>query len=145
MTRPPFLALAALLAVAAASAPAAQEIVSIEPDMTYRGERVRVTFSEPVDSVTVTYRPGAITARTETFTPGAATFEFEPSRAGVVAVAAGDASQNLSVRFRGAPLGGIVVMVLAGIVLFGGASIALRTLLADGHRIEPDPTMRPDT
>lgn len=134
----------ALLLWAAAPA-AAQEIVSVEPDAPTRGERVRVTFSEPVDSVRVTYRPGAITATSETFTPGAATFEFTPTRAGVVSVAAGEASQSLSVRFRGAPLAGLVVMVLAGLVLFGGAAVSLRALLADGHRIEVDPDLRPDT
>ena len=122
---------------------AAQDVVSITPEQPTRGEPVTVTFSEPVDSVTVTYRPGAITAHTETFAPGAASFEFTPTRAGVVSVAAGDAAQSLSVRFRGAPISGIIVMVLAGLVLFGGAAVSLRALLADGHEI--DPTMRPDT
>lgn len=134
-----------LLVLLVAAPLAAQDVVRVEPEAPVRGEPVRVVFSEPVDSVRVTYRPGAITAHVETFTPGAATFEFVPERAGVVAVAAGEASQSLSVRFQGTPLSGIVVMVLAGLVLFGGAAVALRALLADGHRIEPDPTMRPDT
>ena len=137
-------ALSLLLALLAAPL-GAQEVLSVEPLQPTRDEPVTVTFSEPVDTVAVTYRPGAITAHTETFTPGAAVFEFTPSRAGVVSVAAGDAAQSLSVRFRGAPLSGIVVMVLAGLILFGGAALSLRTLLSDGHRIEIDPTMRPDT
>lgn len=122
---------------------AAQEVVSISPVQPTRDEPVTVTFSEPVDSVTVTYRPGAITAHSESFAPGSAVFEFTPTRAGVVSVASGDASQSLSVRFRGAPVSGIAVMVLAGLILFGGAAISLRALLSDGHRI--DPSMRPDT
>ena len=134
-----------LLLLLAAAPLAAQEVVSVTPEQPTRGEPVTVTFSQPVDSVTVTYRPGAITAHSETFAPGTATFEFTPERAGVVSVAAGDAARSLSVRFRGAPLGGIVVMVLAGLILFGGAAISLRALLADGHKIEVDPTMRPDT
>ncbi|WP_420454499.1 hypothetical protein [Rubrivirga sp.] len=141
------LLLAAFLAAPFLAAPlAAQDVVSITPDQPTRGETVTVTFDAPADSVTVTYRPGAITATTETFTPGSTTFEFEPSRAGVVSVAAaGGTGRSLSVRFRGAPLSGIVVMVLAGLVLFGGATLALRALLSDGHRIEMDPTAMPDT
>ncbi len=134
--------LSALLAVASASA---QDVVSVDPAVPTIGEPVTVTFSAPVDSVTVTYRPGAVTAFTETFTPGAAAFTFTPERAGVVSVAAGEASQSLSVRYVGVPLSGLIVMILAGVVLFGGAGLALRALLADGHRIEADPTLRPDT
>ena len=134
-----------LLLVLVAAPLAAQDVVSVEPELPTRGEPVRVTFSAPVDSVSVTYRPGAITAHTETFTPGAAVFEFTPTRAGVVSVASGETAQSLSVRFRGAPLSGLVVMILAGLILCGGAALSLRALLADGHRIETDPTMRPDT
>ena len=135
-----------LLLLAVLAAPVgAQEIVSVTPEAPTRGEPVTVTFSAPVDSVAVTYRPGAVTATTETFTPGAATFTFSPEKAGVVQVASGDASQSLSVRYIGTPLGGLLVMILAGLILFGGAAVALRALLADGHRIEVDPTLRPDT
>ena len=140
---------AAALPAASASAQDASgpaDVVSITPEQPRKGEPVTVTFSAPADSVVVTYRPGAVTATSETFTPGAAVFEFSPKRAGVVSVGApGGDSQSLSVRFRGAPLSGVVVMVLAGLILFGGAALALRALLADGHRIEIDPTMLPDT
>ena len=128
-----------------AASVAAQDIVSVEPDAPTRGQPVRVTFSQPVDSVTVTYRPGAVTATTATFAPRAATFEFVPERAGVVSVASGGASQSLSVRYIGVPLGGLVVMILAGLILFGGAALSMRALLSDGDRIEIDPTLRPDT
>ncbi len=137
--------LLSLLLVLVAAPLAAQDVVSVTPDQPTRGEPVTVTFSEPVDTVTVTYRPGAITAHTETFTPGSATFEFTPERAGVVSVASGDAAKSLSVRFRGTPISGIAVMVLAGLILFGGAALSLRALLSDGHKIEIDPSMRPDT
>ena len=137
---------ALLLALLLAAPPAVgQAVVSVEPEAPTVGEPVRVTFSEPVDSVTVVYRPGAISAVTETFTPDAATFEFTPDRAGVVSVASGDAAQSLSVRFRSAPLSGLFVMVVAGLILFGGATVAMKALLSDGHRIEVDPAMRPDT
>lgn len=134
-----------LLVLLAAPLAGAQDVVEVVPEAPVRGETVRITFSEPVDSVTVTYRPGAVSAVTETFTPGAATFEFTPDRAGVVSVAGGGTAKSLSVRFRSAPLGGLLVMVVAGLILFGGAALSLRALLADGHRIEIDPTMRPDT
>ena len=134
-----------LLFLLAAAPLAAQDIVEVTPEAPVRGEPVRVTFSESVDTVRVTYRPGAISAHTETFTPGAAAFEFTPERAGVVSVAAGESSRSLSVRFQRAPLSGVVVMILAGLILFGGAALSLRALLADGHRIEIDPAQRPDT
>lgn len=135
-----------LLAAFAAAPLAAQEIVGVTPEIPVRDEPVRVTFSAPVDTATVTYRPGAITATTETFTPGSATFEFTPSRAGVVSVAGGDATRNLSVRFQSAPTSGVLVMLFAGLILFGGAGVALRALLRDGHRIEAEDTaLRPDT
>ncbi|MGB3542744.1 hypothetical protein [Rubrivirga sp.] len=136
-----FLLLLALLATSAG----AQDIVSITPEQPTRDEAVTVTFSEPVDSVTVTYRPGAVTATSETFTPGSETFVFSPSKAGVVSVSGGDATQSLSVRYLGTPTAGLIVMILAGLILFGGAGMALRALLADGHRIEIDPTLFPDT
>ena len=133
-----------LIAVAFVAAPVnAQDIVSVTPEQPTRGEPVTVTFSESVDSVTVTYRPGAITATADTFTPGSETFEFSPERAGVVSVTSGDASQSLSVRFRGTPISGLLVMILAGLVLFGGAAVALRALLSGGDKI--DPTLMPDT
>ncbi len=137
------LLLSALLAVAAGAS--AQDVVSVTPDAPTRGEPVTVTFSAPVDTVKVTYRPGAVTAFTETFTPGSDVFEFTPERAGVVSVAAGGTSKSLSVRFVGVPLGGLIVMILAGLILFGGAAISLRALLSDGHALEMDPAMRPDT
>lgn len=132
-----------LLALLAASA-SAQDVASVAPAAPVRGEPVLVTFEAPADTVTVTYRPGAVTARTETFTGVGETFEFTPERAGVVAVAAaGGSPKSLSVRFVSSPLAGIVVMILAGLILFGGAAISLRALLSDGHRIEPE--LRPDT
>ncbi len=134
-----------LLFALLASAAGAQDIVSVTPDAPTRGEDVTVTFSEPVDSVMVTYRPGAVTATTETFTPGTSTFTFTPVKAGIVSVASGDASQSLSVRYVGTPIAGLIVMILAGLILFGGAGLALRSLLSDGDRIAIDPTLFPDT
>lgn len=135
-----------LLSLVVLAAPAAaQDVASVEPELPVVAEPVRVTFSEPVDSVTVTYRPGSVTSTSETFAPGAATFEFTPSQAGVVSVSAGGASRNLSVRFRDTPALGLLVMIGAGLVLFGGAAVSLRALLSDGHRIDVDPTLRPDT
>lgn len=135
-----------LLSLAVLAVPvAAQDVLQVEPELPVVAEPVRVTFSEPVDSVTVTYRPGSVTATSETFTPGAAEFTFTPSQAGVVSVRAGESSQNLSVRFRDTPALGLLVMIGAGLILFGGAAISLRALLSDGHRIEVDPTLRPDT
>lgn len=134
------LCLVALLAVPAS----AQDVASVEPAAPVRGEPVVVTFDAPTDSATVTYRPGAVTARATTVAVGGESFEFTPERAGVVQVKAGDgAAKSLSVRFVSSPLAGVVVMALAGLILFGGAALSLRALLSDGHRIDPE--LRPDT
>lgn len=133
-----------LLLLVALVAPAAAAQISASTQAPVRGEPMQLTFAAPVDSFSVTYRPGAVTAHTETLaTGGAQTVTWMPARAGVVQVAAGEATQNLSVRFRGAPALGILVMVVAGLILFGGAALAMRLLLSDGHRI--DPALRIDT
>lgn len=55
-----------------------------------------------------------------------------PERAGVVTVTAGKASRNISVRFDGIPVGGIIIMVIAGLILFGGVFVSMKSILSDG-------------
>lgn len=97
-----------------------------------RGEPVQVstiTPEGPVDTLTVIYRPNAILARRVYLpTGGASTVEWTPETAGVVRLVAGAVEQNVSVRYRRPPIGGIMVLLLAGFILFGGATFAFRKL-----------------
>ena len=127
-----------------ATTAAAQIEVSTEPLVA--GQPVTLEFAEPTDTVTVTYRPNSQTSTSETFTLGGQrTLEWTPEHAGVVQVTTADATRNLSVRFTSLPGLGVLIMTLAGLILFGGATFAMTLLLRDGHRIEIDPTQRPDT
>lgn len=140
------LLLAALLAGVLAGPTAAQ--ITPSTDAPTVGEPLTLTFDAPVDTLTVTFRPGAAasTVRTQHIVLGGQTsYTWTPERAGVVQVAANGATQNLSVRFTSLPGLGVLIMVLAGLILFGGAAWATSLLLQGGHRIDIDPSMRPDT
>lgn len=135
----PFLA---LVAAAMCALPAAAQITpSTETPVV--GQPLTLTFDAPVDTLTVTYRPGGVTESAETIPVGGTAAEWTPREAGVVQVAAGDASQSLSVRYASAPVSGLLVMALAGLVLFGGAAWAMRMLLSSTD--PEDLTFRPDT
>ena len=72
---------------------------------------------------------------------------WTPSRAGVVALATADgASRNVSVRFDETPISGLLILIVAGLVLFGGAALAMRALLS-GPAATTEGTMEhwPDT
>ncbi len=121
-----------LLALGLAASASAQ--ITTSPDVLVRGEPVTVTFAEPTDSLLVTYRPNSGIAYEEVVPASGSTATWTPTRAGVVALATpAGASQNVSVRFDETPLSGILILTLAGVVLFGGAAFAMRALLSDGE------------
>ena len=118
-----------LALVLAASADAQ---ITTSPDVLVRGEPVAVTFAEPTDSLLVTYRPNSGIAFEEVVPASGTSATWTPSRAGVVALATpAGASQNVSVRFDRMPASGLTILVLAGLVLFGGATFAMRALLSE--------------
>jgi hypothetical protein len=84
------------------------------------------------DTLHVVYRPGAATlpqGETIMRPPGAQSWTWQPARAGVVRLASGEAQQNVSVRYDTFPVGGLLVMLLAGLILFGGIAFSMRTLM----------------
>lgn len=119
------------------------------------GQEVTITCSEAVDSLAVAYRPGSAIVETVYLVnnPPATTFKWVPEQAGVVALSYTDGSgssvsKNVSVRFASLSYSGILVMLAAGIVLFGGATVAFRTLFqdeAEDGTMDLDPTQLPDT
>lgn len=109
------------------------------------GSDVKV-FLDPADAETALhlaaiYRPGSRTEKREElgpFGPDGA-IVWRPSHAGITRLLAHDpadggaaerASQNVAVRFRATPPGGILIFLFAGGFLFGGASLAMRWALS---------------
>ena len=121
-----------LLMLALGFAASADAQITTSPDVIVRGHSVTVTFSEPTDSLLVTYRPNSGIAFEEVVPASGTSATWTPSRPGVVALATpAGASQNVSVRFDRTPVSGLVILTLAGLVLFGGAGFAMRALLRE--------------
>lgn len=125
--------------------------IELEPLKPTKGEVVSVTVDPPVDSLLLVYRPNSAVAREEWVVSEQADgrFAWIPSDAGVVAMAAGGHARNVSVRFAGVSTSGIIVMVLAFCLLFGGAFFAFKLLFSDPaskqHTKDLDVSHRPDT
>ena len=98
----------------------------------YRGEAIDVALPEAADTLMVTYRPSSAIAHTVALpTGGARSVSWTPEEAGVVELSAVGTSQNVSVRFRSVPPGGLLILLLAGTILFGGAGFALKKLFEE--------------
>ena len=101
------------------------------------GRPVQITLPAPSDTLTVTYRPNSSIDAVEHVAPaaGSASLTWTPREAGVVQLtSSGGPAQNVSVRFSTPPISGILVLTLAGLILFGGAVFAFRKLFApDQH------------
>jgi hypothetical protein len=151
MMRPLLLAFLCLAAPAFAQdeappdAPMATRI-DVLPRVLVVGDKATLTFDAPVQSLVLTYRPNSAIPLVDTVAVGGFTsIRWTPEQAGVVRVAVpGGPSRNLSVRFAALPVAGIVVLILAGLILFGGAAWAMTKLLSGGmpHTL---PEVRPDT
>ena len=112
----------------------AEAQITLDADDLYVSEPVTVTLATPAEALTVTYRPGSSIETTETLPlRGEQSVTWTPVQAGVVALSAGGSgTRNVSVRYQRAPAGGIVVLLIAGCLLFGGAIFAFRKLFQDG-------------
>lgn len=100
------------------------------------GEEITITVAEPVSEWKATYRPnsGVVEEVPATLATPSKTFTWTPDRAGIVQLSAGSVSRNVSVRFSGFPLLGLLIMLIAAGVLFGGAAFAFRMLLRTGNK-----------
>lgn len=142
------LSLAVVLAPIAVGTPAAaqQEVAELTAETQYplRGEPVEIRLTgaggAPLPGVPISarYRPNSETAHTEELGPTGpdGSLSWTPADAGVVTLqAAGDgeaqplAQLQLAVRFGAFPVVGLLVMVVAAVLLFGGAAVGFRLLL----------------
>ena len=129
-----------LLAVAALSLPATAQIQfepqpleagAEAPDAPVQGHPVRIVLEEPTEFVQVVWRPNSAIPDTVSLDPQGTSFLWTPTRAGVATVITSAGSQNVSVRYDQFPGSGILVLVLAACILFGGAGFAMGKLLSD--------------
>lgn len=141
------LALTAIACLGAAAAAGGQEgpaeLVAASP-YPLRGEPVEIRLTGPGGAplpgvaVSALYRPNSETAHTDELGPTGpdGTLTWTPADAGVVTLqAAGEgeappvAQTQVAVRFGSFPPVGLLVMVVAAVILFGGAGIGFWLLL----------------
>ena len=131
--------LACLLAAALATPAAAQFTVeplpmapgAAPPTTPFQGQPVRITLDQPAEWVKVVWRPNSAIPDTVALDPTGTAFEWTPTRAGVASIVTPEGSQNVSVRYSQYPAAGILILIVAGTVLFGGAGFAMGKLLGD--------------
>lgn len=153
-TVPTVLVVLAASALLAAVPAAAVEIALADP-RPLLGEPVAVTVTEGAEPLAgarleAHYRPNSQTAFRETLPPTDATgrTDWTPSAAGIATLEVLDpaggpplATLNTAVRYGRFPARGIVVMVVAGVLLFGGAALGMKMLLSEGPpAVEPPST-----
>lgn len=140
--RKSLLAIAVALMAAVGAAPAVE--LSIDPAYPVQGKEAHITVShdgQPVvgDTVRVTYRPNSEVLREAEvgMTDASGRLIWVPEDAGLaqlsVTTAEGSASRAVSIRFSSPPALGLVILLIAGLILFGGnIRFVLRTLKARG-------------
>ena len=142
MIRPFAAAAVALLTLAPAAGAAGIELAVPNPD---QGEAVTVSLRDarvagPYELVAV-YRPGSRTEEREEVGPIGrdGTVSWVPLHAGITRLTVVDADggeiagRNVAVRFSSPPATGLIIFFLAGLLLFGGASFAMRRALEGGR------------
>jgi len=114
--------------------------LTLTPLVPVEGEPVKVQIVGDVDldgaPLRITYRPNSAVEATDTLAlDGAGAVMWTPSQPGiaVLSVDRGGAtvSRNVSVRFGSVPWSGVLVFLGTGLLLFGGASFAMRRLFQD--------------
>lgn len=122
--------------------------IKLSNDHPSRGDRIQISLDTPEDTLTITYRPNSSVERYDTLyaRPASTQFSWRPGYPGVVQIAASGETRNVSVRFEGVSWKGILVMILAGAILLGGATFSMIMLFRDkddGKSLDIE--HRPDT
>ncbi len=155
MSRAALLAGAVLAGAIGFGAAPARADIAVSPEAPVAGRPATITVTadgSPVAgaSVEAVYRPGSEVSHTEavgrTGTDGS--LPWTPADAGVVTLRStppapagtepAPETRNLSVRFQGAPPLGVVIMILAGVILYGGVILGFRMLGQAPTGLRPD-------
>lgn len=135
-------AVVASLLVALSASPAAAQYVP-EGEVLTTGEAVTINVPD-ADRLLITYRPGSNISETDTIAVEGMSYAWTPRSPGIVSISTpGGTTQTVSVRFDGIAASGLVILVVASGILFGGALFSAIKLFG-----ETSPEMltdRPDT
>ena len=140
-----------ILAIVGLLCAQAQAQIELSNDKPAVDEIITVTLAEPATELMVTYRPnsGVVAKIPITLAEASTTFTWTPDRAGIATLSAGSASKNVSIRFSSFPFLGLLIMLGAAGILFGGALFAFRVLFRDGQgstaSYDSDVMHHPDT
>jgi hypothetical protein len=101
-------------------------------DAQYISKNVVLTTGQPVKIaindakiLTIIYHPGGNTSSKRQLRVQPPNYDWTPSRAGLYVLSTpGGPSQTVSVRFRSFPIKGLIILLIAFVVLFGGAGFA---------------------
>jgi len=132
----------ALLGLGIGSVPAADLSLDSDFPVAGTGQNVSLTGAEDADHLRlwVVYSPNSETQTEEEIGrfSSQGTISWNPSRSGIATLSARDAAgemvavKNVAVLFAKTPAAGVLVMLFAGILLFGGAGLSLRSVLRSG-------------
>lgn len=107
------------------------------------GRATTIVTPAAVEMISVTYSPTSRVEKREVFSvqklnpAGAYNTVWRPQRPGVARIEAAGEQRTVSVRFDSLPVSGMVIMLIAALVLFGGAALSLRSLLRE-HPLRKD-------
>lgn len=124
--------------------------ISLSIEKPVEGENVTINLTKPQSELLITYRPNSAVVRRDTIKASSpsSVFVWTPEIAGVVKITAGSDSKNVSVHYARLSVRGFFVMIFAGLLLFGGAIFAFKTLFRDEEEdgtMDFDPDLKPDT
>ncbi len=139
-----------LLILASTNAAWGESSIVLRTQYPVQGERTELYIQDdegnPVTGaeVDVTYRPGSSVEETAAVgvTGKSGRIIWYPAAAGIVTLTAswrsegGDTvttSANFSVKFASTPVGGVVIMLLAGLLLVGGSVVRILRVLRSGE------------
>jgi hypothetical protein len=107
-----------------------------------RSEIVTVAGEEPVNglSLWVVYSPNSETTSEEEIgvVPAIGEVSWTPSRSGIATLSVRDdqgtivVAENVAILFDKTPAAGVMVMIFAGLLLFGSAGFSMRSVLKSG-------------
>lgn len=112
-----------------------------------RSETITVAGDGDVDglSLWVVYSPNSETSSEEEIgvVPATSEVSWTPSRSGIATLSVRDdqgnivAAENVAILFDKTPAAGVMVMIFAGLLLFGSAGFSMRSVLKSGVPEQP--------
>lgn len=117
--------------------PMEARLITLSENMPIEGTQVIITLDQPAEKIVVQYRPNTELCISDTLRADSATttFVWHPARAGVTQLSVVDsvsgktlASCSVSVQFNGLSIAGLTVMIIAGLILFGGVGLSFALL-----------------